>query len=104
MIKLNHMSLLEEIKADYDLCINNPYEYQKKVDTISNLFSLKGRQRFKGDYCPVYVFGKYHLTPFVMLGINPGFSSKNSPVEDKEAKKVMGGLPRSVFEFFSLFL
>ena len=36
------MNLLEEIKADYDLCINNPCECQRKVDSISE-------QRLKGD-------------------------------------------------------
>jgi len=49
------MNPLEEIKADYDVCINNSYEYQKKVNSISDLFSLKGRQRLKGDNCPAYI-------------------------------------------------
>jgi|SRR5215211_511862 len=97
------MNLLEEIKADYDICINNPYEYQKKVDSISDLFSLKGRQRLKGDYCPVYVFGRYQSTPFVMLGINPGFSSKNSPVEDKEARKSWQNYQNLYLNFFRYF-
>jgi hypothetical protein len=74
------MNLLEEIRAEYDLCINNPHEYQKKVDSISDLFSLIGKQRLKGEYCPVYVVGRYQSTPIVMLGINPGISLKNSPV------------------------
>jgi hypothetical protein len=30
-------------------------EYQRKVDNISNLFRLTGRQRLKGDNCPVFV-------------------------------------------------
>jgi hypothetical protein len=51
------------------------------------LFSLKGRQRLKGDYCPVYIIGKYETSPFIMWGIIPGFKSKNSPVEDKDARK-----------------
>jgi hypothetical protein len=65
------MYLLDEIRADYDLCISNPHEYQRKVDSISDLFSLKGKQRLKGDYCPVYEFGRYQSTTTVMLGINP---------------------------------
>jgi hypothetical protein len=52
------MNLLEEIKADYDFCGNNPHEYQRKVDSISDLFSLKGRQRLKVDNCPAYIIGK----------------------------------------------
>jgi hypothetical protein len=55
------MNLLEEIKADYDLCINNPHEYQRKVNSISDLFSLKGRQRLKGDNCPAYIIGMKRL-------------------------------------------
>ena len=97
------MHLLEEIRAEYDLCISNPYEYQKKVDSVSDLFSLKGKQRLKDNYCPVYVFGRYQLTPFVMLGINPGFSSKNSPVEDKEARKSWEGYQSLYLNFFRYF-
>ena len=72
------MNLLEGMKEDYDLCINHPQEYQRKVDYISDLFSLKGRQGFKGDNCPSYVIGKYETSPFVMFGINPAYSSKNN--------------------------
>jgi hypothetical protein len=79
--------LLEEIEAEYDLCINKPEEYQQKVDRISSLFSLKGKNRLKAEICPVYLFGKYRLTPFVMFGINPGYSQTNSPIEDQEARR-----------------
>jgi hypothetical protein len=67
------MNLLEEIKADYDFCMN--------------LFFLKGRQRLKGDNCPVYVIGKYESSSLVMFGINPGYSPKNNPTEDMDARK-----------------
>ena len=33
--------LLQEIKSEYNLCINKPREYQQKVDSISRLLSLK---------------------------------------------------------------
>ena len=72
--------LLEEIKAEYDLCINKPEKYQQKVDRISSLFSLSGKKRLKAEICPVYLFGKYRLTPFVIFGIN-------SPIEDQEARR-----------------
>ena len=49
-----YMDILEEIRSDYWLCINKPQEYQQKVDSISDLFSLKRRQRLKGDNCPVF--------------------------------------------------
>jgi hypothetical protein len=44
--------LLEALKAGYDLCINHPSEYQSLVNSISDLFSLKGERRFIADYCP----------------------------------------------------
>jgi hypothetical protein len=53
------MDLLEEIKSEYSLRINNPQEYQKKVDIISNPFHFTGKRRLKGDNCPVFVVGKY---------------------------------------------
>jgi hypothetical protein len=52
----------EEIKSEYSLCINNPQEYQKKVDTISKLFRFTGKRRLKGDNCPIFVVGKYDRT------------------------------------------
>ena len=61
-LKVNESGLLHghfsEIRSDYWQYINKPQEYQQKVDTISDLFSLKGRQRLKGDNCPVYVVVK----------------------------------------------
>jgi hypothetical protein len=97
------MNLLGEMKADYDLCINYPHEYQKKVDHISDLFSLKGRQRLKGDNCPAYVIGKYETSPFVMFGVNPGYSHKNNPVEDKEARKSWQDYQNLYLNFFRYF-
>jgi hypothetical protein len=97
------LHLLEEIRAEYDLCINNPYEYQRKVDSISDPFSLKGRQGLKGDNCPVYVIGKYDTSPFVMFGINPGYSQKNNPVEDMEARKSWEDYQNLYLNFFRYF-
>jgi hypothetical protein len=98
------MDILDEIKSDYELCINKPHEYQLKVDSISDLFFLKVRQRLKGDNCPVYVVGRYESAPFVMFGINPGYSSINNPIEEKEARKSWEhyqNLYRNFFLFFS---
>ena len=74
-----------------------------KVDSISDLFSLKGRQRLKGDNCPAYVIGKYETSPFVMFGINPGYSHKNNPVEDMEARKSWQDYQNLYLNFFSAF-
>ena len=77
---------MNEIKLEYKLCINEPYEYRKKVNSISDLFLLKGNKRFIDTDCPVFIVGNYETTPIVMFGINPGYSSKNNPTEDREAR------------------
>ena len=83
----NTNKILEEMKSDYDLCIKQPAEYRKKVDAISDLFHLtlaKGN-RLKSSDCPVYIVG--HSNEYVMVGLNPGYSAVNNPVEDIEARK-----------------
>ena len=79
--------LLQEIKSEYNLCINKPREYQQKVDSISTLLSIKGKKILIGNNCPGYIIGKYHSSPFIMFGINPGYSPINNPIEDAEARK-----------------
>jgi len=49
------MNLLEEIKADYNLCIYNPQEYQRKVNSISDLFSIKAHSN--SDYRQIEATG-----------------------------------------------
>jgi hypothetical protein len=63
------MNLLEELRTDYNLCIDKPREYHRKVDCIPDLFFLKGEDRLKTEYCPVRIVGKYQITPFVMFGL-----------------------------------
>jgi hypothetical protein len=38
---------MDEIKKEYDLCIQQPFEYKKKVNSISNLLLLKGNKKLK---------------------------------------------------------
>ena len=77
---------MEEIKTGYDLCIKEPHEYKRKVNSISDLLLLKGNKRLIDTDCPVFVVGNYEMAPIVMFGINPGYSSKNNPSEDREAR------------------
>ena len=77
---------MNESREEYELCINHPYLYQHKVDSISDLLTLKGKDKLIGDNCPVYVVGKYDTTPIIMFGINPGYSKINNPKEDSEAR------------------
>ena len=92
--------LLEAIKEEYNLCINHPSEYQSQVNSISDLFILKGEDRFRADYCPVRVVGKYNDAPFIMFGLNPGIDARLSPLEDEEARKSWEHYTRLYFNFF----
>ena len=75
---------MDEIKKEYDLCIQQPFEYKKKVNSISNLLLLKGNKKLIDTHCPVLIVGNYETAPpIVMFGINPGYSSKNNPTEDR---------------------
>lgn len=79
------MNLLDEIQQEYELCTTNQILYKQKVDSISNLLRLKNNDKLIYD-CPVYIVGKYEETPFILFGINPGYSDFNNPHEDKEAR------------------
>jgi hypothetical protein len=68
-----------------------------------DLFSIKVRQRLKGNFCPVYVFGNYQVAPLVMFGINPGYSYLNSPIEDNEARKFWEDYQNLHVNFFTFF-
>ena len=57
----------------------------------------------KGDNCPAYIIGKYETSPFVMFGINPGYSRKNNPVEDMEARKSWDDYQNLNLNFFRFF-
>ena len=76
---------------------------RRRLTLSQILFSLKGRQRLKGDNCPAYVIGRYEKSPFVMFGINPGYSQKNNPVEDMEARKSWEGYQSLYLNFFRYF-
>ena len=81
------MDLFQEIKNEYNLCINFPEEYKAKVDSISALLFLKNENKLINTDCPVYIVGKYQTAPIVMFGLNPGYNPKNNPKEDIEARK-----------------
>lgn len=78
--------MLTDIKTDYDLCINEPDAYQRKVDAISALFSLKGTNRLNAANSPLYLYGKYETAPFVIFSLNPG-RIRDISDEDVIAKK-----------------
>ena len=95
--------LLKEIRNEYQDYAQFPVEYEKKVDSISNLFGLRNKNRLKSDYCPVFVIGKYKTAPIIFFGINPGYSPKNSPVEENEASKSWEHYQSLYLNFFQYF-
>jgi hypothetical protein len=81
------VELTQEIRDEYKLYAQNPVGYEKKVDSISDMFGLTKKNRLKTDYCAVYVVGKFQTAPIVFFGVNPGYSSNNSPIEQNEANR-----------------
>lgn len=67
------------------------------------MFRLKNKNRLKTDYCPVFVIGKYHTAPIIFFGVNPGYSSKNSPIEENEASKSWEHYQNLYLNFFNTF-
>lgn len=96
-------SLLQEIHDEYKLYTQNSIEYEKKVNSLSDLFGLKGKNRLKSDYCAVYLVGKFQTAPIVMFDINPGHSAKNSPIEEQEARKSWEHYQDLYLNFFQYF-
>ncbi|MGI0033252.1 MAG: hypothetical protein ACRD97_08285 [Nitrososphaeraceae archaeon] len=97
------MPLSQEVQDDYQLCLRRPLEYREKVDSISDLFALRGKNRFKSDNCAVYVVGRFQYAPIVMFGVNPGYSRKNNPVEEMEARKSWQHYQNLYYNFFQFF-
>lgn len=95
--------LMNEAREEYELCINHPQIYQQKVDFVSDLLRLKGKNRLMGNNCPVYIVGKYDTTPIMMFGINPGYSEVNNPKEDSEARISWHNYVRLYRDFFTYF-
>ena len=81
------LDLLQEANDEYELCIKRLAEYQKKVDSISDMFHLRGKNRLNGDNCPVYFVGKFEEASVIMFGLNPGYSSTNNLKEEHEARQ-----------------
>jgi hypothetical protein len=97
------MNLLQEIKEDYDLCIQSPEKYVRRVELISDMFHLRRKERLKGDKCPVYVIGNYEKATIIMFGINPAYTLLNSPYEDGEARKSWDHYRNLYLNFFQFY-
>ena len=67
------------------------------------MFGLTKKNRLKTDYSPVYVVGKFQTASIVTFGINPGYSSRNSPIEENEAGKSWQQYQSLYLNFFQYF-
>lgn len=97
------MGLEDTIKKEYELCVFDPINYNKKVESISNLLNQKGKNKLISETCPVFIVGKYDKTPIMYFGINPGHSDINSPIEDKVARLSWESYNNLYQNFFSYF-
>ena len=97
------LDLLQEARDEYELCIKRPAEYQKKVDSISDMFHLRGKNRLNGDNCPVYFVGKFEEASVIMFGPNPGYSSMNNLKEEHEARQSWQHYQNLYLNFFQFF-
>ena len=97
------LDLLQEDRDEYELCIRKPAAYQKKVDSISDMFHSRGKNRLKGDNCPVYFVGKFEEASIIMFGLNPGYSSTNNPKEELEARQSWHHYQNLYLNFFQFF-
>jgi hypothetical protein len=95
--------LLQEIREEYQLYTLDQLQYKKKVNSISDMLGLKQKNRLKTDCCAVYVIGRFQFAPIVMFGVNPGYSLRNSPIEENEAKKSWQHYQNLYLNFFRYF-
>lgn len=101
---MRRMGLAETIKKEYEFFKIYPDEYSKKVKSISYLLVQKGKNEFMSDQSPVYIFGNVESAPFILFGINPGYSDLNNPIEEKVARmswESYVNLYRNFFTFFN---
>ncbi|MGI0048323.1 MAG: hypothetical protein ACREAW_02185, partial [Nitrososphaera sp.] len=78
------MGFLESLKIDFELFQSNIDEYKRRVDSISDLFSLKFNDRLMSDQSPSGFSGNYDTSnSIVLFSLNPGYSAKFNPDEQR---------------------
>jgi hypothetical protein len=78
------VSFLESLKNDFTLFHSNIDDYKRRVDSISNLFSLTSDNRLMSDMSPSGFSGNYDSgNSIVLFSLNPGYSAKFNPSEQR---------------------
>jgi hypothetical protein len=78
MLLTPELSVLSDAKVDFLLSLKSPAIYKAKVNGVSDIFGLKGKERFVDDYHATYFVGDYTdgKPKDVLFGLNPGFDPK----------------------------
>lgn len=99
------VSILDEAKKDFDLFHDNLGEYKNKVDSISELFNLKGEAKLQSDYLPTYFVGdiKDENYKYALFGINPFFSEGQNSIEETWKENSWEDYLDFAKNFFTLF-
>ena len=99
-----NISLIEEAKKDFDLFHDNFDEYKSKVDSISELFNLKGEAELRSDYLPTYFVGDLEGgCRYGIFSINPGFSEESNQIEEPWKEGSWEDYLNFTKNFFTLF-
>lgn len=96
--------LLREARADFELFYANPVAYQKKVDSISDLFGLAGDARLRNDYLPTYVVGDLEgeQYKYALFSLNPGFNDKKNSIEESLRNETWNKYMRYIQNYFNI--
>ncbi len=105
MAHYTNSQVLRNAREDFELFYADPVAYRRKVDEISNLFGLDGNRRLRNDYLPGYVVGNLEdgQYKYALFGINPGFSEKISPIEERWKDKTWERHLDFIKNFFTLY-
>jgi len=73
---------LKNLKEDFELGISNNKKYQEKIDSISKLFNLTGKNVLM-PLLPSGFTGRYNkMNQYVLFSLNPGYSDKFNVSEE----------------------
>ena len=73
---------LKNLKDDFELGISNNKKYKEKIDSISKLFNLTGKNTLM-PLLPSGFTGRYNkMNQYVLFSLNPGYSDKFNVSEE----------------------
>jgi hypothetical protein len=99
------ISILEEVKIDFEQFKNDYDSYKDKVNNLSDLFKLKNKAKLRSDFLPTYFVGNYldKNYKYVLFGINPGFSEKQNHIEEAWKSESWMKYNEFILNFFNFF-